>query len=319
MKKRKSLAGQFSPPVIREIVFSLMTGKNYRLIPEDCVRERLFIYSSWLLEIAFAAKKLWGDGWRNKLIIFIFENKQKSEELDDFRMWLIGLTHKTAVNLDIRSDKDVENTLSDLISLSSEIIEDSLWTDGAVSLKLTNGSQNIELTKEESVWLLQVSGALTLTIRGSNKASYGKKLEHSFLRASLEILGLELNKDYWMNIQRDKEVGREADAEIKTRRGRIRVDMGLIGTGNQEVTEDKLGRVGRNGIVIGDKLGDKSKVGKTANEGGVRLIHCRDNFPLQELYEHLQPLVEVKLKKPENDTKWLKKQLIALPDKIFEV
>ncbi|MBN2010308.1 CfrBI family restriction endonuclease [candidate division KSB1 bacterium] len=73
-----------------------------------------------------------------------------------------------------------------------------------------------------------------------------------------------------MNIERDLEVDREADAEVESRRGRLRIEVGLIASGNQEVIEDKISRVGRNGIILFDILGSRTRVYQTAENNGVK-------------------------------------------------
>src|SRR5690606_38623139 len=80
----------------------------------------------------------------------------------------------------------------------------------------------------DQAWLLMMAGAATLNIRGSDKSKVGKQLEKVIVKASLTILGLIENENFWMNIDRDNEVDRETDAEIQTRRGRVRMEVGLI-------------------------------------------------------------------------------------------
>ncbi len=111
-----------------------------------------------------------------------------------------------------------------------------------------------------------------------------------------------------MNIGRDLEVEREADAEVESKRGRIRIEAGLISGGNQEVIEDKISRVGRNGIVIFDVLGKKSRVYQTAENKEVKLVQIRNCNPLLEVYRHLSPLVRVELKSPPETEEQIKKQ-----------
>ena len=89
------------------------------------------------------------------------------------------------------------------------------------------------------------------------------------MKAALSIIGLRDGENFWMNIDRDNEVDRETDAEIETKRGRVRMEVGLIASGNQEVIEDKIGRVGRGGIVLFDIVGSKTRIYDTAAKNGV--------------------------------------------------
>ena len=145
------------------------------------------------------------------------------------------------------------------------------------------------------------AGAATLTVRGSRKSTAGKTLERAFLRAGLTLLGLEEETDFWLNMQRDAEVPREIDLEVASRRGRIRIEMGLIERGNQEVIEDKITRVGTGGMVIFDRIGPRSNARQTAENHQVGFIQIRNNRPLTEMYTFLNGRVEKTLVEPPAD------------------
>ena len=161
------------------------------------------------------------------------------------------------------------------------------------------------------------AGAATLTIRGSRKSSAGKTLERAFLRAGLTLLGLDEGTDFWLNMQRDAEVPREIDVEIASRRGRIRVEMGLIERGNQEVIEDKVTRVGTGGMVIFDQIGPRSNARQTAENHQVCFIQIRNNRPLTEMYDFLSERVGKTLTEPPSDTDSIRAAVNELPDSLF--
>jgi len=165
--------------------------------------------------------------------------------------------------------------------------------------------------------LMLWAGAATLTIRGSRKSHVGKRLETTFLRAGMSILGLEENADYWLGMQSDAEVDREVDGEIATRRGRIRVEMGLIEAGNPEVIMDKIYRVGTRGMVIFDRIGAGSNAAKLANDNQVAFIQIRNNRPLTQMYSHLSPLTGKTLVQPPSNVEEIREAVAALPDSIF--
>lgn len=142
-------------------------------------------------------------------------------------------------------------------------------------------------------------------------------MERAFLRATLTILGLEEDTDFWLNMRRDAEVSREIDVEIASRRGRIRVEMGLIAQGNQEVIEDKILRVGTRGMVIFDKIGPRSNAYQTAADNQVAFIQIRNNRPLQAMHDYLSGLVEKALHEPPADQDGIRSALWALPDELF--
>ena len=169
----------------------------------------------------------------------------------------------------------------------------------------------------DHAWLLMMAGAATLSIRGADKSSIGKKLEHVFIRSTLNILGLQENANFWMNIGRDLEVDRETDAEVETSRGRIRIEVGLIAAGNQEVVEDKINRVGDNGVVIFDMAGARTRIHDTANRRRVKLIQIRHGNPLQELYNHLSTLTRVELCQPPQSEEEISEAVLQLDSSVF--
>ena len=134
----------------------------------------------------------------------------------------------------------------------------------------------------------------------------------------LTLLGFEQGENFWMNIGRDEEVSREVDAEVESRRGRIRIEVGLIGAGNQEVIDDKILRVGRNGVVIFDKVGNTSQIFDSARSHNVKLIQIRGHKPLTELYDFLKPLVNIKLNDIHTSEEGLKADMDKLSDKFYQ-
>ena len=93
--------------------------------------------------------------------------------------------------------------------------------------------------------------------------------------------------------------------------------MGLIAQGNQEVIEDKVTRVGTNGMVIFDKVGPQSNVHNTASNYQVTLIQIRNNRPLQAMFDHLSDVVQADLIAPPTDEDGIRSALGGLSDDTF--
>ena len=278
---------------VREIVAALCMGYNYRLYTEGETRNQLLEAYRQLTEIQNRIPKdadysVWMDALRSEL----------GQATGRLEWWLLGLGKKTAANLDI----DKSNRLQFLEEIGEHLRAATEDPDGP--------------SFQDSMLMLW-AGAATLTIRGSRKSTVGKTLERAFLRAGLTILGLDEGTDFWLNIERDTEVPREIDAEIASRRGRIRVEMGLIGHGNQEVIEDKIGRVGTRGMVVFDRIGSKSNAPQTAVNNQVAFIQIRNNRPLQAMYEYLADLMDKPLSVPPDDHASLRAALNSLPDELF--
>ena len=278
---------------VREIVAALCLGYNYRLYTEGETRSQLLEAYEQLIAVLRrlpegADYETWMEALRSEI-------DQAGGPLE---WWLLGLGRKTAENLGINR----ANRLDFL-----EEVGKHLWAAGEAP-----GGPSFE----DSMLMLW-AGAATLTIRGSRKSTAGKTLERAFLRAALTILGLEEGSDFWLNMERDAEVPREVDVEIASRRGRIRVEMGLIGQGNQEVIEDKIARVGTRGMVIFDRVGPRSNAYQTAANNQVAFIQIRNNRPLEAMYGHLSGLVDRALNEPPTDSEGIREALGGLPDDLF--
>lgn len=281
---------------VRAIVAALCLGHNYRLYTEGETRSDLFDAFRSIFEVVSRLPEDAEFGeWQAAL-----QMELADADGEQLQWWLLGLGKKTADNLGVNRGNRAEY----LREIAEHV---RVVTEGGDGL-----SPNQAL-------LMLMSGAATLTIRGSRKSTAGKTLERAFLRAILTLLGLEENVDFWLNMERDAEVAREIDVEIATRRGRIRVEMGLIGQGNQEVIEDKIQRVGTRGMVIFDRIGPKSNAWTTAENNQVAFIQIRNNQPLTEVYEHLKDLLNKTLTEPPDDEEGIRAALAALPDELFTI
>lgn len=301
LSRHVTLASPFSTDALRNLVLNLFLGKNYRILTEKSTEEKLFITYTWLTKLCNRFRRKYRAEWQSKLLEELLSARTPTREEKDLVFWLLGLTHKTAVNLEISKD-DLPNFLAETIKHCRRLF------------------QTMKIESEQAVddaWLLLMAGAATLNIRGSEKAKVGKALEKVFLKVALSMLGLKHQTNFWLNIGRDLEVDREIDAEVQTKRGRIRIDIALISSGNQEVIEDKINRVGENGVVIFDKIVARSRVYETATRRRVSLIQIRHNQPLVALRNHLQPLVNVTLNEPPSSEEALSKTIVQLPSDLF--
>lgn len=277
---------------VRKIVIALLQGYNYRLFTEGQTRTHLLVNYEKLSNIL---KGLTGDPgsseWTTSLM------NELDEQESDLAWWLLGLTTKTAKNLGLNRESRKEAL--------EEIIQ-----------HIISHTKDSSMDFSEAVLMLW-GGAATLSVRGSRKSTAGKTLERAFLRTVLTILGLQEEKDFWLNIPRDVEVSREVDAELASKRGRIRIEIGLIEAGNQEVIEDKIARVGSGGIVIFDRIGTKSKIQETADNSQVKLIQIRNNRPLTELFLTLSDRVTTTLQEPPSTTKAIASAVNQMDDYYF--
>ena len=255
----------FSPEGKREATSKILTGMNYRLFYEGVTRRKLISTYKELAELARQHPHD-DDEWKENIRAMLREGTPEEKNL---RYWLIGLARKTATNLELK--------VADYPTVFDQMIDD-----------IEKYPSDI---KTRDTALLLWSGAATLTIRGSQKAKIGIALEKSLTRAALTIIGLnEEDGQFRLNIEADEEVARQTDAEIRTVRGFMRMEVGLIGEGNPEVIGDKVGRMDRNGVIMFDALRANSTMWDTAAQRGVKLIQMRNNHPVEELRQHLHSL-----------------------------
>ena len=255
----------FSPEGKREATSKILTGMNYRLFYEGVTRRKLISTYKELAELARQHPHD-DDEWKENIRAMLREGTPEEKNL---RYWLIGLARKTATNLELK--------VADYPTVFDRMIDD-----------IEKYPSDI---KTRDTALLLWSGAATLTIRGSQKAKIGIALEKSLTRAALTIIGLnEEDGQFRLNIEADEEVARQTDAEIRTVRGFMRMEVGLIGEGNPEVIGDKVGRMDRNGVIMFDALRANSTMWDTAAQRGVKLIQMRNNHPVEELRQHLHSL-----------------------------
>src|SRR5690606_14779641 len=97
------------------------------------------------------------------------------------------------------------------------------------------------------IYLLNTIGSQTLTIRGSDKSTYGKLFEKLVLGSLLHVMGFDFQKSgelenpnrvFWLSSNDDD---RESDATLLYEAGKgVRFDIGFIGRGNTEISLDKV-------------------------------------------------------------------------------
>lgn len=301
LEENIALTNAFSEESMRQMAIHMLMGRNYRLITENNTKSKLTLTYLWLTDVIGNAKLEYGDNWKTLLVNDLSSIRHRTPEQNNLLLWMVGLTDKTSKNVSIKKT-DIPNAMLELQQYIGQLLN------------------NIDRYNDmDKAWLLMISGSATLNIRGSDKSKVGKTLEGVLIRTMLSVLGLQENEHYWMNIDRDAEVDRETDCEVLTQRGRIRVEVGLISSGNQEVVEDKISRVGRNGIVLFDKVGRNTRIYETAERYSVKLIQIRNNQPLVEMYRHLKPLVAVELSEPPEMEQDIINSVNSLPSSIFQI
>ena len=256
------------------------------------------------------------DGFTGKLSALALEQMDNTTQSkkDTFwpAQWLIGLTGKSIQNV-LRSNPELRQSyILDFENAVEEASQRCREDFGDISMNLgyvVDGElkQNPRpLGWKDLTRLSTAIGAATLTIRGSEKATYGKLFERLILGSVLTILGFQhvenaqsgkLEKVFWLSDSSDI---RECDATIRLRPGKLaRFDIGFIGKGNPEIMKDKLTRyaneIQQNGIanfsqtfIVVDKMPDTSKTADAALKSGTEIIQMSMQFWALELAKGLK-------------------------------
>ena len=226
----------------------------------------------------------------------------KSVDKDDQTVlrWMLGLTQKQIQNV-LRSDES--ERLSYVVSL-----QDGLRKAASASREMY-GEVPVHLKGQVPSWewalsLLMTIGSQTLATRGAEKSLYGKLFEKLVLASVLSILGFRYvdpesiaPQSFWLSTRGNK---RESDATAIWNLGQgVRFDIGFIGSGNTEITLDKVSRFERNvemsgmnyymrTFIIVDRIGKGSRVPELAEEIDGRIIQMCANDWVQTLGDQLE-------------------------------
>jgi len=226
--------------------------------------------------------------------------------------WLIGLTGKSIQNV-LRGNPELrQGYIQDFENAVEEASQRCQEDFGPISMNLgyvVDGElkQNIRALEWKDITRLSTAiGASTLTIRGSEKSTYGKLFERLIMGSVLTILGFQhvvnsqstnLEKVFWLSDSSDE---RECDATIRLRPGKLaRFDIGFIGKGNPEIMKDKLTRyaseIEQNGIanfsqtfIIVDRMPDTTRTVNAALKSGTEIIQMSMQFWAIELAQKLR-------------------------------
>ena len=273
------LIRQIGLDVIRDIIRDILSGRNLRDSTEILTRRRIAA-----LNLAMASLFLQGMSSSPDFVSqlpyiasTILARKSLPKVERWLAQWMLGLTDKAVQNV-LRDNKALlVEYRNRYIQTCEEMIEKHQQVYGTLtgSLKLNDGSE-IPVDWLFLMYLLNTIGAQTLTIRGSEKSTFGKLFEKLVLGSLLSILGFRHEaphqigeKVFWLSSQDEK---RESDATLLYEIGKgVRFDIGFIGRGNPEISLDKVTRFQQAEvlkgipfymatIIIVDRIGSNSRI-----------------------------------------------------------
>lgn len=276
---------------VREAVLSVLSGENVRNSTEFITRRRLAISNGALLTMFLRGcnqDKNFIKDLSKKTVDELKTTKRKDDKW--ILEWLLGLTDKAVQNILRDNPAELDNYRERLDETLGDAISDFEKNCG-----ILEGNFKFEGVDTRISWALIMKiflaiGAQTLTIRGSEKSTYGKMFERLVLGSLLEILGFrlidhnnppeKLERVFWLSSTEK----RESDATLIVKPGQgVRLDIGFIGRGNPEISLDKVTRFEREmtfgrqkhymgTYIVVDRIGENSKIEELARGIGGEII-----------------------------------------------
>jgi hypothetical protein len=256
------LIGQIGLDIFRGIILDILTGKNLRDSTESLTRRRITALNLAIVSL-FVKGSSKSPDFVSK-VPYLASDILAHKSLPKFERWLaqwmLGLTDKAVQNV-LRDDIALLLRYRDsYIQTCKEIIDNHRQVYG----ELTGGIKLGEEAETQVDWLLMTYllnaiGSLTLTIRGSEKSTFGKLFEKLVLGSLLSIFGFKHETPhkigeqvFWLSSQDEK---RESDATLLYEIGKgVRFDIGFIGRGNPEISLDKVTRFQHEEILEGKRF-----------------------------------------------------------------
>lgn len=306
----RDAVAQAGMAAIKNIVHSVLIGRNLRDSTEWLTRKRLATLNTAML-VALIRGQAADPLFIEKLPGIAAEQLVKrNNKYDQWLLnWVLGLTGKGIQNVLRDEYAHITYFKERYTSLFKETIEMCRQEYGNISGNITLTNEEMEAIEQQAAinwdFLLQLMitvGAQTLTIRGSDKSTYGKLFEILMLGSLLHIFGFNRIKEptseavtqqkqvFWLSSTDKREC--DATALLDTGRG-IRFDIGFIGRGNSEISLDKVTRFTREielgprkwyvaTIIIVDTIGKRSKLPELAERVDGTIIQMSGSYwPVQ--------------------------------------
>lgn len=281
----------------RRVILSVMMGENIRSQTEPLTQQRIAQVSGAMIAL-FARGALQIDEFTARLSDLAVQQIRSSKRSDNASIWpaqwLIGLTGKSVQNV-LRSNPEhiaaYVAAFEEALEKAAEKIQQDI---GGIQMTLgfqeDQAGRRVELGWKDIIRLTTAIGSETLTIRGSDKSIYGKLFERLILGSLLSILGFQRvnpatntrsEKVFWLSDSSDL---RESDATLIIQPGKVvRFDIGFIGSGNSEISKDKLSRYAREmemggeshtslTFIVVDRLPATSKTKEAARRIGAEIV-----------------------------------------------
>jgi len=270
---------------IGKIIYSILTGQDYRTYVLATINKRFFDKTQELISEVFEYKRR-GDDWLEKLLDDT--SKKRGKENKFKLLWFGGLNDKTVKN--ITGGKSTKEVCLDLgkknIKALQLLLEDFGKSDDLYQIKIIikKEGEQVELNYLESLFFVNIISAMKLTIQGGAWSEVGKKIEKGLLYVIFRLLKIP-DENYILTPDEMKKEGlvgnREIDAIVFSNDKKpLTIELKLLGIGNPEIGDEALAR--KVSLFFTDRLTDMMK--EESEKIGVKVIEFRQKNSLLEIY-----------------------------------
>lgn len=273
--------------LLSEIIFSILSGKDYRTFVLAIINERFIRRSQELISDIFTYKKKGGD-WIKELLE---DTKEKTGKENKFKLlWYGGLNDKTVKNMTAgNSAKEICLELGKKNIESFRLLLNNFENPKyQLKVSIKKEKEVIELDEIESIVFVNTISAMRLTTQGGAWSEVGKQTEKSLLYTVFKLLNIS-DEDYVLifdEMKKQKLVGnREIDGIIFSKDKKpITIELKLLGIGNPEIGDEALAR--KVDLFLIDKLTEMMI--SEAKKIGIKVIEFRQKNALAEIFKFLQ-------------------------------
>ena len=300
----KDMILRIGQDAINDVVTSVLCGGNIRNLTEELTKKRIALSNAGMFYTYFKAiseiDNFVDDFYKLAQEDLKTKGVPKDEKL--YLEWMLGLTGKSLQNVH-RGGYDSDKYIKELNNLIEEASSDIINEIGEINVRIsTKGTvEPVVASWKSLLHIFLAIGTQTLALRGSEKSLYGKLFEKLILGSALTILGFDfidkndtekLNKVFWLSERENK---RESDATLLLKPGvGVRFDIGFIGSGNSEISLDKVSRFERvmergnnktfmTTIILIDSIGANSRISTMAKEIDGHIIQMSMSYWVREL------------------------------------
>jgi hypothetical protein len=278
--------------IISKIVYSVLTGQDYRAYVLATINKRFIDKAEELISDIFEYKQKGGD-WIEKLLDDTFKKQGKYSKFK--LLWLGGLNEKTVKNITGGTSK--KEVCLDLGKKNIKAFRVLFENSGKISkfqdsyqiqIAIKKNNIKVELDHVESLIFINIISNMKLTIQGGAWSEVGKKTEKALLYVIFNLLKIPRDS-YILTTEEMKRKGlitnREIDAIIYSKdKNPVVIELKLLGIGNPEIGDEALAR--KVDLFLTDRLTDMMI--EEANKLNIKTIEFRQDNALMEIYNFLR-------------------------------